>query len=1202
MAENSSKNPLVLDECIVSASCPSPVQSILCDPGRKRKVPMLDQQSKEPDLAILVYIKGAFCAGQFSQTTPFVPNVCRDKFVSTFNLPSRRAVRHRLMFGSDNAPNTTSDSSPGIINLISGGPTLAADETFCGLPRPQPCVAAESRRKRKAAMIHKRGEKLCPAIYSPSSRSVWRRIIPNDNVVRQQCHTQLQQQNLSSASHQDPRQPFAGRHQCFVVMIIATAQLIHANGAYVWGGSVHLAPYKPPPEPLLSLLTGQNPALSAHFFDNIRRYNSMFAMRSMGLNIIGSINDGGGPYVFKISGQLCHWIGSLIPRDGARPEYCQLYIFYTENEVQNRMEVPCISGGFKPNENVISSLMRMFDDHNPIVQVFRTARDRLSDQSEDRYYVKLFVVPNQHGGVYSAPVASEVVGLVVVNDLGTTNEGCDLIIQDKASHLQRIKESHCKFMAMQYPLLFPYGEDGFHKDLRFGCPHLFITLTCNASWSEITQALALIPRQHSSDRLDIVDRVFQMKLRIFIDDITKYQFFGPISGVVYTIEFQKRGLPHVHIIVWLEKDGPLDVDWIDAFISAQLPDPSVDRIGYEASPSLCSNRSSPCMNDGKCMGVLYMLGQITTLPQRKVGVDVDNNYVVAHNVDLLVKYQAHINVEIVNRDGMEKYLFKYSTKGPDYAKIGIRDNVDLLVKYQAHINVEIVNCDGMEKYLFKYSGMEKYLFKYSTKGPGYAKHTYVEFPEFWTWHADGKYWKQRSQSHKGKVGRIANVGPNQGERFYLRILLHVIKGAQFFSDVRIVGGIQYPTFQSACEAMGLLGDDHEWSHAITDAAQWALPYQLRQLFVMMLLFCQVSDPAKLFDNHVQLMGEDFAYRVSQHTPGKTFLWNTLLANIRNKGKIVLAVASSGIVALLLPGGRTPHSRFRIPLDIQEDSMCAIKKNTHLAELIQQTSLIIWDEASVNHRHFFEAFDRTLRDIMSSINHDLVNMQFGGITVVLDGDFRQTLPVIPNARKQQILNASITRSRLWKNCVVLELTENMRLNCPTFSQQDKFRLELFATWLLSLGDGVVHDSAPTDRPDATWVEIPSYLLLPAKERNLACLISFVYDSIPHLSQLPTYLCEHAILAPTNEITAAINAQIISHTATEEMSYYSFDTIDDATPNYCNVQSLYPAEFLNTVHMSGLPDHHLQLKIGVPIMLLRNLDPSKGLCNGTHLIVT
>jgi hypothetical protein len=91
----------------------------------------------------------------------------------------------------------------------------------------------------------------------------------------------------------------------------------------------------------------------------------------------------------------------------------------------------------------------------------------------------------------------------------------------------------------------------------------------------------------------------------------------------------------------------------------------------------------------------------------------------------------------------------------------------------------------------------------------------------------------------------------------------------------------------------------------------------------------------------------------------------------------------------------------------------------------------------------------------------------------------------------------------ENCVVLQLTENMRLNCPTFScptfsHQDRSELELFATWLLSLGDGAVHDSAPADRPDTTWVEIPSYLLLPDEERNLAGLISFVYGSIPHVS--------------------------------------------------------------------------------------------------------
>ena len=111
----------------------------------------------------------------------------------------------------------------------------------------------------------------------------------------------------------------------------------------------------------------------------------------------------------------------------------------------------------------------------------------------------------------------------------------------------------------------------------------------------------------------------------------------------------------------------------------------------------------------------------------------------------------------------------------------------------------------------------------------------------------------------------------------------------------------------------------------------------------------------------------------------------------------MTVASSGIAALLLPGGRTPHSHFKVPLNTEEHSICTIKKNTKLSELIEQTALIIWDEAPVNHRHCFEALDLTLRDIMSSRDQALANKQFGGITVVLGGDFRQTLPVITNGK-------------------------------------------------------------------------------------------------------------------------------------------------------------------------------------------------------------
>ena len=75
-----------------------------------------------------------------------------------------------------------------------------------------------------------------------------------------------------------------------------------------------------------------------------------------------------------------------------------------------------------------------------------------------------------------------------------------------------------------------------------------------------------------------------------------------------------------------------------------------------------------------------------------------------------------------------------------------------------------------------------------------------------------------------------------------------------------------------------------------------------------------------------------------------------------------------------------------------------RKNTQLAELIQHTSLIIWDEAPVNRKHCFEALDRMLKDIMSSTNNASAHKQFGGITVVLGGDFRQTLPIIPKAKK------------------------------------------------------------------------------------------------------------------------------------------------------------------------------------------------------------
>ncbi|XP_016172699.1 ATP-dependent DNA helicase RRM3-like [Arachis ipaensis] len=155
--------------------------------------------------------------------------------------------------------------------------------------------------------------------------------------------------------------------------------------------------------------------------------------------------------------------------------------------------------------------------------------------------------------------------------------------------------------------------------------------------------------------------------------------------------------------------------------------------------------------------------------------------------------------------------------------------------------------------------------------------------------------------------------------------------------------------------------------------------------------------------------------------GKTFIWKILSAAIRSKGEIVLTVASNGIASLLLPGGRTAHSRFAIPLTPDEYSTCNIKQGSQLVELISETKLIIWDEAPMMNKFCFEALDRTMRDLLRFTNDSSLSLPFGGKTVVFSGDFRQILPVITKGSKQDIVNASINSSYLWHECQILSLT-------------------------------------------------------------------------------------------------------------------------------------------------------------------------------------
>lgn len=311
--------------------------------------------------------------------------------------------------------------------------------------------------------------------------------------------------------------------------------------------------------------------------------------------------------------------------------------------------------------------------------------------------------------------------------------------------------------------------------------------------------------------------------------------------------------------------------------------------------------------------------------------------------------------------------------------------------------------------------------------------------------------------------------------------------------------------------------------------------------------------------------------------GKTFLISLILASERSKGKIVLAIASSGIAATLLDGGRTAHSAFKLPLNIHniETPTCNIPRNSGMAKVLKQCDAIVWDECTMAHNKSLEALDRTLKDLRGNRN------LFGGVLIILAGDFRQTLPVIPRATPADELNACLKTSQLWRFVKTIRLTTNMRVHLQNDSSARDFSKQL-----LDIGNGKM----PVD---GGLITLPQNFchIIDSKED----LIANVFPNIERNYKNHVWLSERAILAGKNKDVNDINWAIQDRIAGDLVSYKSIDTIidEDDVVNY-------PTEFLNSLDVPGCPPHNLRLKVGVPIILLRNISQPK-LCNGTRLAV-
>ncbi|KAF1883632.1 hypothetical protein Lal_00012546 [Lupinus albus] len=222
---------------------------------------------------------------------------------------------------------------------------------------------------------------------------------------------------------------------------------------------------------------------------------------------------------------------------------------------------------------------------------------------------------------------------------------------------------------------------------------------------------------------------------------------------------------------------------------------------------------------------------------------------------------------------------------------------------------------------------------------------------------------------------------------------------------------------------------------------------------------------------------------------------------------------------------------------------------------------------MTHKYCFQALDKTLTNITSFKGKE--NSTF---VIPFIHDFGKILPVIPRGSRSNIINATINSSYIWDNCQVLTLTKNMR-------------------------DGKL--SEPND--DYALIEISEQFLITNYDDPIHSIVKITYPNLVDEYMNEKFIQCRPILASTIEKFDEINDYVISLISGDEREYLSSDSIDRSESNDNEaLQGLTP-EFINSLRTSGSPNHKIKLKIGTLIMLLRKIDLSEGLCNGTRMIV-
>ncbi|KAK9666371.1 hypothetical protein RND81_14G180300 [Saponaria officinalis] len=886
-------------------------------------------------------------------------------------------------------------------------------------------------------------------------------------------------------------------------------------------------------------------------------------------------------YVFKLRGQIYHNVPDLVPQDN-NPKYLQLYFYDGQHEAANR------TACFKELNRAVIDILMTVTRTNPYARFFRSLQEiNITHDTK----IQLTQNPAHDQRVSNAPTSDEVAAIWSEDSTSGETNGPHILVFSHSQTSHKIMHFYGCYDPLQYPLLFPKGECGWHQGLKKNVATSQVRTNAESETAppesfSTTEALLEAEAHQSSHQVHSKERnnrlgnmilragrcLQQYVVDMHNQDTIRAELYQGLLDTIDTGEQCAANVGRRVILPATYIGGPRDMKmrYLNAMALVQRYEEAQNR------PDLVAR-----IVEQKIFGEVAAFVYVMNCPD-----DFDKFVAVLRH--MMHGPCGHLGRCKRRQTGHDRISFNVAPEADSGRWVSPVEAIWRIYGFdlfEIHPPVMAlpIHLPGMQTIQMrpheKTPLTEFFRINSENADKPERKYLYGNFTEHYRWDTIEQTWLVFVTPSEGE--RLFIISTNLATCLFATILIFCQPkdpttvwdkyytslsedySREHLNDAYTTKELTVRQLERHLEAMGKSLKTFGLAHL--NEHQDALLYQSQD--ILDALNARIPEQCMISRNSLNSEQQEAFNIIIKHVreskpgaffvdgpggTGKTYLYNALYAELQLMGKIVLPTATSRIAAANIPSGRTTHSRFKLPIDLEISLSCVVPKQSSLAALIRATSLIIWDEASMARRESVEALDQLLRDLC---NPDLI---FGGKLIVFGGDFRQVLPVVQHKSIREVVKSSMVASVIWPQLTKFRMTINMRAS------------------YFQLPEGIVQDTCEIGTDLIAAVADTAY-----PESDIRNIGTSIFNN-------------RSILTPTNEDVDDINTFMINKFPGTPVMYRGFDSM--LTEN-CNI---YPSEFINKLCPGGMSPYELILKKNCPVILLRNLFPSAGLCNGTRLI--